>query len=627
MNRFSILKTLSILACFALVSSLHAQTFSKQNAHRMLKTALKNKLKMSEAEVHEGLSLLQNQTPIPNNTETLERTLSSRSIDDAVSASEETESEIHAAVNPLDSNNIIVGAMKFDPENFLASLTFPIYYTKDFGQTWQLSAFNGANDLSGFTLIAGGGDPIIVFDDEGTAYLSWLTLSIGLDFKIKAEMHWATSEDGGATWTRQPQLIDSGEIADITATSGFLPDKEWMASDLGNSEHRGNVYIAYAYINSADTSYNIFVKTKDAASDTFGLAVDLTPTELAFSQFTSIDVDSEGVVHVMFAAATVEDEVLSLYHVSSKDGGATFSDPVKISSLHLQCFPPGSEEECGIVGIDPNRVYPCPHLRVDKSGGPNDGNLYAVWTADGVTNQKTAGLDIYYAKSEDGGATWTAPMILNDNGDEASHQFFPSLDVNSKGNLVITWYDRRSDAENKMTEYYMTISRDGGNTFEPDFAVSTEASDFAMIGQSNGNFGIGEYTQVVTTSGYALPFWADGRTNDGNIEIFTSLIPLAENVATNVSEVISISSALSIQSVFPNPVHNIANVDIRLREPMQIQVKLFSNDGKVQRAYPAWNFGSGEHRLQLDVRGIAAGQYWLAIRSKHGMQTKAIVIE
>lgn len=627
MNRFSILKTFTLIACISMASSLPAQQFSKQHTRQMIQTALKNKMKMSEAEMHEGLNLLQNQTPIPTNAETLERTLSSRSTDDAISSSEETESEIHAAVNPLDSNNIIVGAMKFSPDNILSSLTFPIYYTKDFGRTWQLSAFNGANDLTGFNLIVGGGDPIVVFDDKGVAYLSWLTLSIGLDFKIKAQMHWATSDDGGATWKRQPTLIDAGELDDITASGGRLPDKEWMAADLSSSEHKGNVYIAYAYINSTDTTYNIFVKTKDAAQDTFGIAVDLTPEALAFSQFTSIDVDSDGIVHVMFAAAKAEDEVLSLYHVSSKDGGSTFSDPVKISSLHLQCFPPGSEEECGIVGIDPNRVYPCPHLTVDKSGGPNNGNLYAVWTADGITEQKTAGLDIYYTKSEDGGKTWASPIILNNNTEAASHQFFPSIAVNNGGNLVITWYDRRNDAENKMTEYYMTISRDGGDTFEQDFAVSTESSDFGMIGQSNGNFGIGEYTQVVTTSGYALPFWADGRTNDGNIEIFTALIPLSENVSTDVNEVISISSVLSIRSVFPNPVSDIANVDIHLKEPTQLQVKIFSNDGKVQRAYPAWNMSNGEHRLQLDVRNLAAGQYWLTMRTEQGMKTKSIIVE
>jgi len=626
MNRFSILKTVTLtVLCFVFLTA-NAQQFNKNWAHQMIRQSLENKVKLSETQVQEGFRLLQEGKSAPETNEPTSPMLNSRSNNDALSNSEETESEIHAAVNPLDSNNIIVGAMKFSADNILASLTFPIYYTKDFGSTWQLSEFNGTNNMPVLTLVAGGGDPIIVFDDEGVAYLSWLTLSIGIDLKIKAELLWAMSEDGGATWTQQPNPLDEGELADIAATSGKLPDKEWMASDLSDSEHRGNVYVAYAYINSADTTYNILVKTKDADSETFGAAVDVNPEELAFAQFTSIDVDAKGIVHVMFAGATVEDEVLSLYHVASEDGGATFSEPVKISSLHLQCFPPG-QGECGIVGIDPNRVYPCPHLRVDKSGGPNDGNLYAVWTADGITDQKTDGLDIYYAKSEDRGQTWSQPIILNNNTDETSHQFFPSLDVNRRGDLVVTWYDRRNDANNEFTDYYMTISRDGGDTFEPDFAVSTEASDFSMIGQANGNFGVGEYTQVVTTEGYALPFWADGRTNDGNIEVFTSLIPLAQDQTTNVNDVIAISSPLSIQSVFPNPVHDIANVDIRLREPMQIQAKLFSNDGKVQRAYPAWNFGSGEQRLQLDVRGIAAGQYWLAIRTEHGMQTKAIVIE
>lgn len=626
MNRFSILKTVTLtVLCFVFLTA-NAQQFNKNWAHQMIRQSLENKVKLSETQVQEGFRLLQEGKSAPETNEPTSPMLNSRSNNDALSNSEETESEIHAAVNPLDSNNIIVGAMKFSADNILASLTFPIYYTKDFGSTWQLSEFNGTNNMPVLTLVAGGGDPIIVFDDEGVAYLSWLTLSIGIDLKIKAELLWAMSEDGGATWTQQPNPLDEGELADIAATSGKLPDKEWMASDLSDSEHRGNVYVAYAYINSADTTYNILVKTKDADSETFGAAVDVNPEELAFAQFTSIDVDAKGIVHVMFAGATVEDEVLSLYHVASEDGGATFSEPVKISSLHLQCFPPG-QGECGIVGIDPNRVYPCPHLRVDKSGGPNDGNLYAVWTADGITDQKTDGLDIYYAKSEDRGQTWSQPIILNNNTDETSHQFFPSLDVNRRGDLVVTWYDRRNDANNEFTDYYMTISRDGGDTFEPDFAVSTEASDFSMIGQANGNFGVGEYTQVVTTEGYALPFWADGRTNDGNIEVFTSLIPLAQDQTTNVNDVIAISSPLSIQSVFPNPVHDIANVDIRLREPMQIQVKLFSNDGKVQRTYPAWNFGSGAQRLQLDVRGIAAGPYWLAIRTAHGIKTKAIVIE
>ncbi|MDX1939448.1 MAG: hypothetical protein SFU99_02795 [Saprospiraceae bacterium] len=628
MNRFSMnLKTVFsfILACI-MTASLGAQTFSKQNTQQMIQTALKNKLKMSEAEMRSRLERAQQNADQPRSQEP-NQVIRMRSADGAIGESEESESEIHAAINPNDTNNIIVAAMKFSQENILASLSFPIYYTKDFGRTWKLSQFNGTNDLGGFTLIAGGGDPIIVFDDRGMAYLSWLTLSIGLDLKIKAEMHWATSNDGGATWKRQESLIDAGELTSIAPPNGRLPDKEWMASDLNSTQHKGNVYIAYAYINSIDTTYNIFVKTKKRNATTFGPAIDITPTEMTFSQFTSIDVDAEGTVHLMFAGAAAEDDVVSLYHSKSTDGGESFSTPVRISKLHLQCFPPGSVESCDVIGIDKNRIYPCPHLRVDKSGSANSGNLYAVWTADGIETQATAGLDIYYSKSEDSGKTWSVPMILNNNSNPASQQFFPSLAVNNEGNLIITWYDRREDTNNLMTNYYMTISRDGGNTFEQDFAVSSEAADFSTIGQLNGNFGVGEYTQVVATKGYALPFWADGRSNDGNIEVFTSLIPLAPGQTTDVNNVIAISDSWHIRGLFPNPVKDIANLELQLQEPMKLGVKLFSSEGKVQRAYPDWNLAAGEQRLKLDVRGLAAGQYWAVVRSTTGVKTIPLVVK
>ena len=55
------------------------------------------------------------------------------------------ESEVHAAISPVDSNIIIVSAMKQDPTNILDPLTFPTYYTSDFGNSWSQSSFTGAH--------------------------------------------------------------------------------------------------------------------------------------------------------------------------------------------------------------------------------------------------------------------------------------------------------------------------------------------------------------------------------------------------------------------------------------------------------------------------------------------------
>lgn len=620
-----LLQTGLILVCLCVgVMTGWSQAFSKQQLHQMIEKKM-DKLKISPEEATRQRELWLKNGKLQNSTRPEER-IELRESNEDVSETKEAESEIHAAVNPKDTNNIIVAAMQLS-SNVLSALTFPIYYTKDFGRTWKLSEFNGVNDLSGFNLNLGGGDPILVFDDKGVAYLSWLTVSLGSDFKIKAGLHWAISNDGGATWKRQETLLDEGELQDITASSGRLPDKEWLASDLSTSPNRGNVYAAYAYINSTDTTYNIFVKTKKANSTTFGAAIDVTPADFAFAQFTSIDVDAKGVVHVMFAAAKVDDEVASLYHCKSTDGGTTFSAPVRISPFFMSCFPPGVDSTCNLTGVDPNRVYPCPHLRVDKSGSINDGNLYVVWTANGLTELKTIGTDIYFSKSKDGGATWTPARILNNDKQADLDQFFPSIAVNAKGTLVITWYDRREDNNNALTKYYMTTSKNGGDSFENDFPISTDASDFTVIGQSNGNFGVGEYTQVITTNNYAIPFWADGRSNDGNIEIFTSLIPIGANQTTDVKEVSTLSEQFNVKALYPNPAKGLTTVALELKESSKITIQLFSADGKLQKTIHSNNLSAGNHKINVEVKNLSNGPYWCVVHSDFGFKAKSLIVK
>ncbi len=55
-----------------------------------------------------------------------------------VSKSLSAECELHAAINPTYTSNIVVGAMGYGGT---ASLTFPIYYTKDHGRSWKKAIF------------------------------------------------------------------------------------------------------------------------------------------------------------------------------------------------------------------------------------------------------------------------------------------------------------------------------------------------------------------------------------------------------------------------------------------------------------------------------------------------------
>ena len=113
---------------------------------------------------------------------------SSASSIDAPVSSNIPESEIHAAINPTDSNNLVVSAM-----HVASGLVFPIYYTKDFGQTWKQSTFHPFPYDSRAT-IAGGGDPVLVYDANGKLYLSWVDLYLlsGSRNNAYEGMYWAS---------------------------------------------------------------------------------------------------------------------------------------------------------------------------------------------------------------------------------------------------------------------------------------------------------------------------------------------------------------------------------------------------------------------------------------------------
>jgi len=554
--------------------------------------------------------------------------IESRADDSAIDFTEEAESELHAAVNPLDSNNIIMSAMRQNPGNILSPLQFPVYYTKDFGQTWELSEFDGT---SPDRFIVGGGDPIIVFDIDGTAYLCWLTLTTDLTFQTKIALRYATSTDGGATWTEAAAPLDEGNAGSLLDILGGgaggaikFVDKEWLVVDRSNSAFRNTIYASYLTIESPDGEQlftDITLRKKAPNKDAFTTAsVKVNTDTYKLVQFTSIDVDNDGIVHVSFAG-TLDSINWALYYTQSTDGGESFQQEKKVSDFHIPRLS-GDEPESNIVGIDGQRLYPCPHLVVDKSNRSYDGHLYMVWTGNGLSEKKTEGLDIYYARSTDGGRSWSDARVLNNDGIPNSHQFYPSMTVNENGTLIVSWYDRRDDIDNLNTLYYMTYSEDGGETFVDDFAVSTAASDFSVIGSKNGNFGIGEYTQTVSTSYYGIPIWADGRTNDGNIDIYVAFVPL--DGQSGVVSINSIHKDFAVEGPNPNPFSGSANFQLNLDAATNVNIRLFNLEGKLVRTIQSAELAAGTHSFELN--DLSQGEYFLTIETAKGYASKKILV-
>ncbi len=264
MQRFHHLCLILFLGIVCMSDGVFAKTNNdskKETLNKIREEFLKEKIRVSQEHIDYWKS---HKTPMPTNkqsdVEATQNDATSVAADFpniGVSVSNQIESEVHAAINPLDSANIIVS-----PINQTGGLTVPIYYTKDFGKSWKKSSVNLGPAIAE-SFVAGGGDPMFAFDANGTAYFSWINLyytSFQFD-TVYADMYWAYSTDGGETWLREKNdLIGRGYIVNQTVTSFF--DKQWMIVDKTDSPYRGNLYCAMLHADGDDP--RVGLRTKNA---------------------------------------------------------------------------------------------------------------------------------------------------------------------------------------------------------------------------------------------------------------------------------------------------------------------------------------------------------------------------
>jgi hypothetical protein len=541
------------------------------------------------------------------------------------------ESEVHAVINPTDSNNIIVSPIRMDYSMQVMDemMLCPIYYTKDFGNTWHKSSFKN-KPLQSDRMPMGGGDPMMVFDKDGRAYMSWIFLLVKLEgFNIDSiinSMHWIHSSDGGINWIRErDEYIAETSIKYGSGFTDFY-DKQWMACDYSESEYSNNVYLCLTHLSMLE-GYNIKVYRKENGSLVFdSSAARVNHNDYQIAQFTNMDVDNNGYVHVIFYGS-LDGTTNSIYHSVSKDGGRTFEAETKISDFIFagSTMIPGNQNT-EFIGLNPERLYPCPQIAIDKSFSLYSGDLYVTWTAVGIDSDEGNYLDIYLSKSTDGGQTWSDPKIVND--DEKSVQtcqYYSNVSVNPNGTLILSWYDRRDSQNDRYADYYMAYSFDGGSTFKKNFKVSTMSTDFSSVGNKNQNFGIGEYNMLLSTKGYAIPVWSDGRTQDGNMNIYVAFVDITEGPVNVIENIATINGGVVLHNPVPNPAEDNIKVSFSLDKGADVQIFLTDIRGRIVVENPERFFNKGTSSIDIRVQDLAKGEYFVNLIINNAFCAKKII--
>ena len=158
-----------------------------------------------------------------------------------------------------------------------------------------------------------------------------------------------------------------------------------------------------------------------------------------------------------------------------------------------------------------NRANGLPILKCDLSDGPNRGALYLNWCDQRNGEDDT---DVFIMKSTDGGTTWSDVIKVNQD-DSKKHQFYTWMDIDqSTGYLYFVYYDRRNHSDNQ-TDVYMSVSRDGGETFTDTKLSKTPFTPYEEVF-------FGDYLNIAAVDGVIRPIWP--RMDDGLITLWVALI-------------------------------------------------------------------------------------------------------
>ena len=391
-------------------------------------------------------------------------------------------------VNRYEPRRIVAASKNLPPGAAmgLSGAQMAIFYSSDGGASWGQSYLPWA---AGDVFM---GDPSVDWTSDGTAWATIIGVTAGYSLVVRAYR----STDGGATWTLDSTLPPHGG------------DKEMMWVDhSATSPFKDNLYVIWTVGGPA------MMARRSAATGAWQ-----TPIPFDWGIGTDIKTNQYGDVFAFLPSGR-------LAVARSTDGGTSFASPVKIATLvasGVQLLVPANNGRGVLV-----------YLAGGAWRTATRNEVYAVWNDlsgdPGCTSGSGPGSDatstcktrIWFARSTDGGSTWSAPVKINDPAG-LDDQFFPWLVVDdATGRIAVSYYDSLGDPSRTSVNLYYQSSADGGQSWSSPIKVSSAATNETTAGASWFQFG--DYAGMDGYAGVIFPVWTDRRSG-GPEEIWTAAI-------------------------------------------------------------------------------------------------------
>ncbi|MGW4689483.1 Ig-like domain-containing protein [Streptomyces sp. NPDC004244] len=445
------------------------------------------------------------------------------------------------------------------------------------------------------------GDPVLAFDAQGRLFVTHLSSSFNTTvnrFGVGVARINDTTTPGTQTFT-------------ATQVSGNSPnnhDKPWLVADANPaSPHRDNLYLVWTHLG---TPWQIQFSR-------------LTPGAAGWSPPSVLSAAGEGNVWPSHAAVAANGDLYVAYHANLCDEGFDGAAGQGTTQLlrdgtggerfaagtveqRAEAFRAGESTVTCNVRSDPGNDVPGTDFWLQGSMQPwilpdpaRPGNVYVVANDDpddAFAHDDDA--DVVIARSTDHGRTFARGRV--DHGPGQSFAVMPTAHVDQDGNAVVTWYDNRSGRRNNGTgpngganfllELYGTASRDGGQTWSPDFRVSDAPFDpdlnapcrfSCAAGSTQQTLRIGEYNGLWTVDGIGYATWTGNTTpptataqaqgaQTTYFDVFSTLSAFPDRAEPNESIDAAVAAALGSDDRFNRArltLHTATDVDFFRIEP------------------------------------------------------------
>src|SRR3954447_25436108 len=390
-----------------------------------------------------------------------------------VSATSGNQAESFINVNPTNPNNLVATS------NTSANSIFRAYST-DAGATWTRGTV-----ATGVACC----DGQAAWDSFGNLFLIYINAAVN-------QINVILSTDGGATFSA-PVTAGTGSVdqPSIAVGNGSV----WVDWNSGGSMVARGAPVtglgAWGPFNAQQTI--------PSASGSFGgIAVGPGP--------------NGGKVIVTYQSPTGGQGPATIFANVDADGlgAGGFGARITVSSTNVGGFDFIPAQNGRSIDAEAGVVW-------DATGGPFNNRIYLVYTEETVNENNDT--DIEMRTSTDDGATWSAPVRVNDDATTRS-QFLPYVALDSTtGTVAVGFHDCRNDngvppgggtnmIPNDDAEYYGTFSTDGGATWAPNRRLS---GGFSNAAASGNGIDFGDYVGLSAFAGKLYAMWGDNANCDG----------------------------------------------------------------------------------------------------------------